>query len=77
MSSEKKELRKTDAVEDRKAGLKTFKVFYVLAVPGEATVLANSPQEAAEKLNEWDVEEHIDHELASELDIDKVEEVKG
>ncbi len=76
MNQQMKELRKVDAMEDRKAELKAFKVFYVLTVPGEATVLARNAQGAMEKLNNWEVEEHVDHDLASELEIDGVEEVK-
>jgi len=67
---------KPEIEEDNKEAEKTFKVFYVLTVPGEATVLARNPDEAVDKLHNWEVEEHIDHELASELEIDEVEEVK-
>jgi hypothetical protein len=63
-------------MEDRKAELRAFKVFYVLAVPGEATVLAGSSEEAAEKLGNWDVQEHVDHELDSDLEIEQIEEVR-
>jgi hypothetical protein len=61
--------------KDGRAELKAFQIRYVLATPGTARVLARDAGHAVEKLENWEVEECQDDEMASDLEVKEVREV--